>query len=114
MSTPSVLVSMALVKNSTWPTPIGSRIWRIGQPAFAPYLRLPFRNAPLNFIPTLRLVILIGTILFAVAAVALLPFWNWLGDHDHRVWFWTALSGAVMGVVSLPLIRKHTGEGRLG
>jgi len=61
-----------------------------------------------------RKVILIGTILFAVAAVALLPFWNWLGDHDHRVWFWTALSGAVMGVVSLPLIRKHTGEGRLG
>jgi hypothetical protein len=61
-----------------------------------------------------RKVILLGTALFFAAFLGLLPFWSWLGDHGHRVWLWTALSGSVLGIVSLPLIRKHTGEGRLG
>jgi uncharacterized membrane protein YfcA len=61
-----------------------------------------------------RKVVFIGTSLFFVAFLALLPFWSWLGEHQHRVWLWTALSGAVLGLLALPLIRKHTGEGRLG
>jgi hypothetical protein len=61
-----------------------------------------------------RRVILLGTGLFLLAFLALLPFWGWLGRHDHRVWLWTALAGTVLGLLALPLIRKHTGEGRLG
>jgi hypothetical protein len=61
-----------------------------------------------------RKVVLLGTALFFAAFVVLLPLWSWLGDHGHRVWLWTALSGTVMGLAALPLIRKHTGEGRLG
>lgn len=61
-----------------------------------------------------RKVVFIGTALFLLAFLALLPFWSWLGEHQHRVWLWTALSGAVLGLLALPLIRKHTGEGRLG
>ena len=61
-----------------------------------------------------RSVIAAGTALFAAAFVVLLFFWSWLGQHDHRSWLWTALAGAVLGLVSFPLIRKHTGEGRLG
>ena len=61
-----------------------------------------------------RKVVFLGTALFFAAFVVLLPFWTWLGEHGHRVWLWTALAGTVMGLVSLPLIRKHTGEGRLG
>ncbi|UQX89124.1 DUF2530 domain-containing protein [Jatrophihabitans telluris] len=61
-----------------------------------------------------RTVVLIGTLAFTLVLVGLLPFWAWLGHHDHRVWLWTALSGAVLGLVGLVLIRKHSSEGRLG
>lgn len=61
-----------------------------------------------------RPVVLVGTALFAISFIVLLPFWHWLGVHHHRVWLWTALAGAVLGLAALPLIRKHTGEGRLG
>jgi hypothetical protein len=61
-----------------------------------------------------RPVVLVGTALFAICLLALLPFWSWLGRNDHRVWLWTALAGTVLGLLALPLIRKHTGEGRLG
>jgi len=61
-----------------------------------------------------RTVMMIGTGLFLLAFLILLPFWSWLGEHGHRVWLWTALAGAVLGLASLPLVRKHTGEGRLG
>jgi hypothetical protein len=61
-----------------------------------------------------RKVVLLGTMLFLAAFIVLLPFWSWLGEHHHRVWLWTALSGTVLGLLALPLVRKHTGEGRLG
>lgn len=61
-----------------------------------------------------RRVVLAGTAAFALAFVLLLPFWSWLGDHGHRVWLWTALSGTVLGLLALPLVRKHTDQGRLG
>ncbi|MBV9823678.1 MAG: DUF2530 domain-containing protein [Actinobacteria bacterium] len=61
-----------------------------------------------------RRVLLVGTCLFALAFLLLLPFWSWLGEHQHRVWLWTALAGAVLGVLGSLLVRKHAGEGRLG
>jgi len=61
-----------------------------------------------------RPVVMTGTALFALAFVVMLPFWNWLGDHGHRIWLWTALAGAVLGLIAFPLMRKHTDEGRLG
>jgi len=61
-----------------------------------------------------RKVVLAGIMLFTATFLVLLPFWSWLGRHDHRVWLWTALAGALLGLAALPLIHKHTGEGRLG
>ena len=61
-----------------------------------------------------RRVLLAGTAAFGLAFLVLLPFWSWLGENDHRVWLWTALAGTVLGLLSLPLVRKHSGEGRLG
>ncbi len=61
-----------------------------------------------------RPVILVGTGAFLLALLVLLPFWSWLGEHGHRVWLWTALAGLGLGLLSLPLVRKHAGEGRLG
>jgi 4-amino-4-deoxy-L-arabinose transferase-like glycosyltransferase len=61
-----------------------------------------------------RPVVFVGTALFFITFLALLPFWSWLGEHGHRIWLWTALAGTGLGLLALPLVRKHTGEGRLG
>lgn len=61
-----------------------------------------------------RRVLLAGTAAFGLAFLVLLPFWTWLGEHEHRVWLWTALAGTVLGLLALPLVRRHRDEGRLG
>jgi MFS family permease len=61
-----------------------------------------------------RKVVLLGTAAFFIAFLVLLPFWSWLSDHGHRVWLWTALAGWILGLAALPLIGKHSSEGRLG
>jgi len=59
-----------------------------------------------------RLVVLIGTALWFVGFVVLLPFYDWLGRHDHRIWLWTCLAGWILGLIGLALVRKHRKEGR--
>ena len=44
--------------------------------------------------------------------VVLLPFYGWLGRHDHRLWLWTCLAGALLGVLGYSIMRRHRGEGR--
>jgi hypothetical protein len=61
-----------------------------------------------------RKVVLAGIVAFALAVGVLLPCWSWLGSHHHRVWLWTAVAGVALGLLALPLVSKHTGEGRLG
>lgn len=61
-----------------------------------------------------RKVVLVGTSLFLLAFLVMLPMYSWLGHHGHRVWLWTALAGCLLGASGLGLIGKHTGEGRLG
>ncbi len=60
-----------------------------------------------------RTVFLIGTALWFAAFVALLPFWGWLGRHDHRIWLWTCLAGWVLGIAGTLLYGKHRSEGRV-
>lgn len=60
-----------------------------------------------------RLVVLVGTVAWFVAAVVLAFCWSWLDAHDHRIWLWTSLSGGVLGLAGLLLMGKHHGEGRL-
>ena len=60
-----------------------------------------------------RAVLLTGTAMWFVAFVVLLPFWNWLGEHDHRIWLWTCLAGWLLGLVGFAIYRKHRGEGRV-
>lgn len=59
-----------------------------------------------------RRITAVGTAIFFVAFVALLPFYSWLGRHDHRVWLWTCLAGAVLGLMGYSIMRRHRGEGR--
>ena len=53
-----------------------------------------------------------GTALWFLGFVVLLPFYDWLGRHGHRVWLWTCLAGWIVGVLGFLLLRKHRAEGR--
>jgi hypothetical protein len=59
-----------------------------------------------------RRIIAIGTAIYFVAFVVLLPFYSWLGRHDHRIWLWTCLAGTVLGLLGYSIIRRHHDEGR--
>ncbi len=40
----------------------------------------------------------VGTVLFLVAGLALLPFLGWLEEHDRVWWLWTCVAGFGLGV----------------
>ena len=59
-----------------------------------------------------RPIVAVGTALFFLAFVVLAFCWSWLGEHQHRVWFWTSLSGWLLGLAGWALLSKHRREGR--
>lgn len=59
-----------------------------------------------------RRIVMAGTLLWFIAFVALLPFYGWLGHHDHRIWLWTCLAGWVLGILGWSIILRHRTLGR--
>jgi hypothetical protein len=59
-----------------------------------------------------RPIVVLGSALFFVAFLALLPFYSWLGEHQHHDWLWTALAGWLLGIVGWALMRRHRRAGR--
>jgi hypothetical protein len=59
-----------------------------------------------------RRIVGVGTALFFLGFLGLLPFYGWLGHHDHRLWLWTCLAGALLGAFGYTIIRRHRGTGR--
>lgn len=59
-----------------------------------------------------RRIVASGGAVFFLAFLILLPFWGWLGRNDHRVWLWTCLSGAVMGLIGWLIMTRHRSLGR--
>jgi hypothetical protein len=59
-----------------------------------------------------RRIVAIGTALWFAAFVVLLPYYGWLGRHEHRVWLWTCLAGWILGLVGYSIMRRHRAEGR--
>jgi hypothetical protein len=59
-----------------------------------------------------RRIVAVGTVVWFVAFVALLPFWSWLGEHGHRIWLWTCLAGWVLGLLGLAVMSRHRRAGR--
>lgn len=59
-----------------------------------------------------RRIVAVGTVVWFVAFVALLPFWTWLGEHGHRVWLWTCLAGWLLGLLGLAIMVRHRRAGR--
>jgi MFS family permease len=59
-----------------------------------------------------RRIVAIGTVLWFVAFVVLLPFYGWLGDHGHRIWLWTCLAGWILGLIGSAIMMRHRRIGR--
>jgi hypothetical protein len=59
-----------------------------------------------------RRIVAVGTLLWFVAFVALLPFYGWLGDHHHRIWLWTCLAGWILGLLGSAVMMRHRRAGR--
>jgi len=59
-----------------------------------------------------RRIVAVGTVLWFVAFVVLLPFYGWLGRHDHRLWLWTCLAGWLLGLAGSLLMLRHRRLGR--
>lgn len=59
-----------------------------------------------------RRIVAVGTVIWFVAFVALLPFYGWLGRHGHHIWLWTCLAGWILGVLGWSIMRRHRSMGR--
>jgi hypothetical protein len=59
-----------------------------------------------------RRIVAVGTLLWFVGFVALLPFYGWLGDHGHRIWLWTCLAGWILGLIGSAIMMRHRRIGR--
>ncbi len=49
----------------------------------------------------------VGTAVFFVAFVALLPFYGRLSDDGHSWWLWTCLAGVGLGLLGLEYCRRR-------
>jgi hypothetical protein len=52
-------------------------------------------------------IVLIGTVLFAIAAVILLPMQSTLTNAGHGRWPWIAVSGAGLGLLGLLYVKRR-------
>ncbi|HJQ41816.1 MAG TPA: DUF2530 domain-containing protein [Jatrophihabitantaceae bacterium] len=57
-------------------------------------------------------IIVVGTGIWFVGFLALLPFYGWLDRHDHRIWLWTCLAGWVLGLIGFVIVGRHRRLGR--
>lgn len=49
----------------------------------------------------------VGTAVFFVAFLALLPFYGRLSDDGHTWWLWTCLAGVGLGLLGLEYCRRR-------
>lgn len=49
----------------------------------------------------------VGTIIWAVAFVLLLPFWGKLSSSGHLWWLWTCAAGFGFGVIGIDHCRRR-------
>ena len=55
---------------------------------------------------------IIGTLLWFVAFLVLLPFYGRLHDHGHSDWLWTCLAGWILGLIGTSVTARHRKQGR--
>jgi len=50
---------------------------------------------------------IVGTAFWAVAAIALVPFWGTLRENGAEWWLWSALAGFGLGLIGIEYCRRH-------
>ncbi|GGD22904.1 DUF2530 domain-containing protein [Nocardioides daphniae] len=55
----------------------------------------------------------IGTALWAVAFVGLLPFWSSLAESGRLWWLWTCMAGLGLGLLGIDHCRRRRARGEL-
>jgi len=54
----------------------------------------------------------VGTVIWLIAFVGLLPFYGRLKDGGHGWWLWTCLAGFGLGAVGVEYCRRRRSRGR--
>lgn len=67
-----------------------------------PEKRDPPEPLAVNGVP----VIVIGTVLWAIALIVLLVIHNRLSDHGHGWWIWVGVAGVALGIIGVPYLRR--------
>lgn len=49
----------------------------------------------------------VGTILWAIATLALLPFWGTLQDEGRTWWVWCAVAGLGLGLIGIEFCKRR-------
>jgi len=49
----------------------------------------------------------VGTLLFLIAGLAMLPFYGWLEDHDKVWWLYTCAAGVGLGIFGFEYCRRR-------
>jgi hypothetical protein len=52
-------------------------------------------------------VVAIGTVLWGIAFLALVPFWGRLQDSGRAWWLWTCLAGLGLGLLGVEVCRRY-------
>lgn len=56
------------------------------------------------------LIVTVGTVLFAIAFVVMLPFHTSLEHAGHGRWVWIALAGALVGMIGIVYCRRRAAQ----
>lgn len=81
----------------------------------APVQRVAKRPALISVEPVevdSRKILVTLTAGWLLALIVLLAMWNWLGEHGHRSWIWTAVAGTLLGLAGIVLAGRHRSAGR--
>ena len=52
------------------------------------------------------MVVVVGTILWAIALALMLVFHDRLSDAGHGWWIWVGVAGTVLGAIGVPYLRR--------
>jgi hypothetical protein len=66
---------------------------------------VPENPAPID--PSGVRTVQIGTAIFALAFLGLMPFWSRLEADGHLWWVWTCLTGTGLGLLGIDICRRR-------
>lgn len=70
------------------------------------------REAPAPVETDVATAVAVGTALWAVALLGLLPFWGWLSSTDRLWWLGVCAVGIALGLAGLPYSRRRQAAAR--